>query len=597
MDPQRAKFPDAARLLRFIDAARQSKHSPIYHLTRFYKLAEEEVAGPWWKKHHDMGSRDASVRRPINPLGEMVRTYHPHLIGDQILPVVEPSGLGSRSSAKMLEYRLRQWVDDAAFDQHDERCVLDSLLCCGAYYVFRREGGMQVATEEGTLDQGQPGVIRVAVPHMVIDPNADQWDTASGIGHWVEVDRQAMLAQGIGDEKLLMQIPNIWENLDETKLDNRREGGPGDTDQYIDDRILLWEFTFSNMGKRYRCMLPPTKGADGFVVLPFPLDKEPEGSPYVVTALNSMPSSLMPVSPAMGKMDEHLARVGIYAKIMKQIEDLERKYVVKPGAQDMVMRIKDKHADSFITGDPAAIGEFIVGGMLKELVEAQGFLQAEGQNTGPNIQLAGGQSQPGTTATSNSILAGNAAVVMGKWKQSVDDGRTKVLRRVAAMLLDGGDVQTFPFTASSGQVYPLTWDANTLDISYDQYRYKIKPSSSTSGMDGRAKLRSLFEILTALPAVLQVLVGMLHADPAKVMRVISDMAEQPALDELLPSADSQQIQTQILAYLTQQGQAKPGQAGQPGTGVAAPGPSPSMAPLLTQGAQLQSDRQAGMAAA
>ncbi len=456
--------------------------------------------------------------------------------------------------------------------------MIDSLLCCGVYYVYTREWGMMVATEDGTLDLGQPGVGRVPVPHMVVDPNAEQWDLAAGIGHWIDVDRQAMLAHGIGDERLLMQIPNIWDNLEETQLDQRHEGGACDTDQYIDDRILLWEFTYTNMGKRYRCMLPPVQGADGFVVPPYPLEKEPEGSPYIVTALNSMPSSLMPVSPAMGKMDEHLSRVGIYAKIMKQIEDLERKYVVKPGAQDMVMRIKDKNADNFITGDPANIKEFIVGGMLKELVEAQGFLQQEGLQTGPNIQLAGGQTEAGSTATSNSILAGNAAVVMGQWKRKVDEGRTKVLRRVSAMLLKGGDVQTFPFVASSGQVYPLTWDANTLDISYDQYRYKIKPSSTTSGMDSRSKLRSLFEILTALPAVMQTMVGMLHADPAKVLRVISDLAELPMLDEMLPTADGQAIQSAILAQLQQAGKASP-----VGGGPQAAGPA-------NRQAQMQSDQ-------
>ena len=131
------------------------------------------------------------------------------------------------------------------------------------------------------------------------------------------------------------------------------------------------------------------------------------------------------------------------------------------------------------------------------------------------------------------------------------------------MLLQNGDIQTFPFVASSGVTYPLSWRANTQDISYDQYRYTIKSSSPSSGMDTRAKLRSLFEILTAVPQALQVLVGMLGADPAKVMRVIGDMAQMPQLEEMVPTQDSQQLQSRILNAMTQSGHFQPAVASPP----------------------------------
>ena len=567
MDIERTKFPSAARLLRFINAATRSKTSPIWHLSRFYKIAEQQVAGPWWTNTHEPGSRVTTARRPVNPLGEMVRTYHPHLIGDKIAPAVEPRGLGTRSGSKMLEYALNQWCDDSKYAQTRERVVLDSLLACGFYYVFRREGGMMIATEKGTADLGQPDVSWVSIQRMVVDPNAETWENPTGIGHWVELDRQSMLAHGIGNEAILNSMPNIWEDMHETRDETRRQDA-GDTDQYLGDPVLGWEFTFTHLGKRFGCMLPPVEGVEGFIIDPYPLDDEPEGSRYVHVALDGMSSSLTPVSPCMVKMDEHLARVGVYAKIMKQIEDLERRYVIKPGAQDMVMRLKDRNADGFVTGDPDSVKEFVLGGMLKELVEAQSFLRIEGQQSGPNTELAGGRTEPGKTATSNAILAGNAAVAMNKWKNEVAKADETVLRRVAAMRLKDGDTQTFPFTASSGQVYPLTWTANTKDISYDQYRFRIRAYSSTAAMDPRAKLLGMFQVLAALPGVLQTMCGMLGADPSKVLRVVSDMADMPELDEMLPSADSQQIQTLILQHLQGAGMAQPGAMGPAGTGIA-----------------------------
>lgn len=597
----KAAFPTAKRLLSFIRAARISPTSITRHLANFYQMAEKETAGPWWKETYTLGTRDANHRKPVNYMGEMVRTYHPHLMGDALLPVVEPSGLGDRGSAKMLEYRLRQWSDDAAYAVEDERTILDALLAVGVMYVCRREGGVAIATEEGTLDLGQPCVQRVSIENMVIDPNAQTWEGASAIGHWIEVDRQSLLAAGIGNdteerEAMLNNIPNVWESMEETKGLERKDGGPGDEDQYLDDKILLWEMCFSYGGRRFCCTLPPVNGTDMAVVDPYEIGhQEPEGSRYVVTALNSLPNSLMPISPAMVMMDAHLSKGAVVAKLVKQIEDLQRKYVVKSGAQDMVMRLKETGGDEYVIGDPDKIKEFIRGGMLKELVEAQAFLETLGQKVGPNMDLAGGKDDPSHSATVGSILAGQAAVILGYWKKKIDDGRTQVLRRVAAMLLQGGDQRTFMFNTNRGQQVPLVWDAATLDISYDQYKYKVRATSSNAGMDARAKLRSLFEIMSVLPGMIQLVAGM-GSDPQKLLRVVADLAGMPELDEILPTGDLMGIHQQLMAMLAQGGQATPGGQGggaKPVAGASllpAPGPLPGGPSLLTPAAQLNSDR-------
>lgn len=588
----RAKFPTAERLLRFIKAARDSQHSPIRHLKAFYAKAESETAGPWWKECHEPASRDATQRQPINPLGEAVRTYHPHLIGDGLAIVTEPSGLGDRGSAKMLEYRMRQWADDAGYQSQDERSVLDSILACSFMYVSRREGGQAIATEEGTLDMGQPTVQRISCENMVVTPNMEMWDLASEIGHFFPVDRQALLDAGIGNRDLIESLPNIWEQLEETKGTLRYQGGAGDEDQYLDDKIGLWEFCFMHAGRRWCCTLPPINGGSGFVVDPYPIDDgEPEGSRYVVTQLNFLPNHPMPISPAMVLMDSHLGKRAVVAKLYKQAEDLQRKYVVAPGSQDMVMRLKDSGGDDYVFGDPDKIKEFIQGGMLKELVEVYAFLETLGQKVGPNLDLMGGRDDPSKSATVGSILAGNGAVAMGYWKRKIDEGRTKVLRRVAAMLLQGGDQRTFMFSAANGQQIPVQWDAANLDISYDQYRYKVKPTSNLDGMDARAKLRSLVEVITVLPQAMQVLCGLLGAEPQKVLRVISDLSAMPQLDEMLPSGDMQGIQQQLFQMLAQNGQAKP---------VSAAAPM-GAAPQLPQGpqtkvGQMNSDVSAGIPA-
>lgn len=584
-------MPSAAKLLRFIKAVRDSRRSPTYHMAEFKKLAAEQIGGPWWKENQIIGTRTADRLRPYSPLGEMVRTYFPHLVGKSITPTVEPSGLGNRGEAKMLEYRMRQWADDSDFRRTDERVVMDAILAAGFYYVYRNVGGQAVADDTGTLDMGQPGVAWVGAESMVVDPYADDWDRGVGQGHYFEVDRQLLLAHGIGDPDLLRRIPNAWESNSENRQSPKRENGSKNEDEYLDDKILLYEFCFHYLGRRFCCTLPPVDGPDEFVVEPYEIVDEPDGSRYVPCILSSLPGHLAPISPAMVMMDAHLAKAAAAAKLVQQIQETERKYAARPGNQDAVMRLMKPGGDSVVFCDPESVKEFIRGGMVKELAEGFAFLEAIGTKIGPNIELAGGQSDPGESATASSILAGNAAVVMGWWKEEIERARTKVLRRVAAMLLQGNDRRTYEMPVGNGRSVPLIWDAATMDVSYDQFRYRLRTSTPDSGMDQRQRLLNLRDLLATLPAMLQVVVGM-GGDPQKALRVISDMAAMPELDEILPSADAMQIQMQLFQMLAQTGQARPvGVGGQPMPGGAVPAAGPE-----TRTGQLNADLAAPTAA-
>lgn len=584
MQIDRKSPPNAARLLRFIKAARDSASSPIKHLTRFTRLAHEQIAGPWWKTVYSLGMRPADTRRPISYLGETIRTLHPHLMGDTLLPVVNPAGIGKRAEANLLQMRLRQWCDDAKYQEQDEIAALNALIGLSVQYVFRNAGGQVFADGNEKLDVGQPGVMTIPIDRMVIDPNAESWESPAGIGHWILVDRQAMLEHGIGDPDLLNALPNSWEATQEREDSEKEDSARNSEDTHLEDTVLLWEFTYRYAGRLFRCTLPPINGKEGFIVEPYePLD-EPEGSPYIVTALNSLPGSLEPVSPAIVLMDSHLAKSAIVAKLVKQIEDLQRKYAIAPGMQDAVMRLQEPGGDSHVVCDPDKIREFVQGGMVKELVDGLAFMETIGEKVGPNVNVLAGQQGPASeSATSTSIRAGNGAVVMNYWKGKINKGRSEVLRRVSAMLLQGQDRRTFEMPVGQGQSVEIVWDPTTMDVSYDMFKYAIKPSGSSAGMDTRAKLRSLAELFQVIPSMMQVTLG-IGGDPTKVIRVISDLAEMPEIDEILPTGDMASIQMQLLQMLNQGGKANIVGAQPMGGNTPLPAPGP-----MGQQAQLQSD--------
>lgn len=575
MDNSRASFPTAARLLRFIRAATEDFRSPVVQMASFVEKAHREIGGPWWAGKASVRSSKAKALEPYSMLGEMVRTYLPHLMGDAIMPVVEPSGLGTRGEAKMMQLRLRRWVDDTGYQDVDEGVVMDALCGVGVQYVSLNAGGPMFSDGSESIDAGTPVVSRVPVSRLVVSPDADALHLAPEVGHWIEVDRGAMLEAGVGDPSVLERIPNVWQ--ESAASSGRSKGRKVDSeDVHLRDTIRLWELCFRWRNRWFCCTLPPENGIDGFVVPPYELDGEPEGSRYVFTQLGGLPDSPIPVSPAMVLMDAHMQMRTVMAKLMEQIDDLRREYVVKSGAQQMVLRMMQGTPEGVTVGDPSAISEFVFGGMVKDLVEARAMLEAVGDRIGPNVRMSAGAEDPSNTATGTSVLAGNAGVVLGYSRKKIDAGRTAVMRRVASMLSRSYERMEFEVPLGPGMSMPVVWEPAAMRLSYDQLKYRIKPSSNVSGMDARARLRSMAELFQTIPGMVQIVMG-LGGDPAKVIRVLSDLSESPELDEILPTPDFASIQMQVLASLGQSG--KLGSAG---------GQLPASGPM-TQSAQLQSD--------
>jgi len=588
----RAAFPDAARLLRFIRAANDAPDSPVRALADFHEVANREFAGPWWGKNHNL-NREPKDIRPYSMLGEMLRTYHPHLMGEALMPVVEPIALGNRVESKMLQMRLRRWVDDTAYAAIDEQTVMDCLLGVGVQYVTSNAGGAMFSDGAEDFDTGTPVAIRVPIGNMVVAPGALDWDTAEAIGHRYMVDRQAMLAHGIGNPDVLVRLRNVWES--DTSLNqpqnNRDPGRSNADDQHLQDKVWLYDLCFTYAGRRFCCTLPSTGGIDEFVIKPYEMTDEPEGSRYVVTCLNRVNDSLVPLSPAMCLMDAHLSMNTINSKLMEQIKTLRRKIIYKAGSARQVKLLLNPDGDEMVPGDPGNQEQVVLGGMVKELVEGHAFLEALGRKVGPNVDLAGGMQDPSDTATGSSILAGNAAVVMGYWKRKIADGRTRVMRRVASMLTRSFEEMQFDFPLANGMTVPVVWRPQSMSVSYDQFKYQIKPTSNMAGMDARARIRSLAELFQTIPGMVQVAVGM-GGDPSKVVRILSDLAESPELDEILPSGDTRSIQMLLLQQLGKNGQVGAGGMGMGmGGGMAPPqggGMLPSPGPM-TPKAQRASD--------
>ena len=576
----------AKRLLRAIEHFDGADE--ISKLRRFVQLARKEVAGPWHGEFHDLGSRRWQDRRPISPLGEMFRTYMPHLIGMGVRPSVEPDGIGERGAAKMLELRLAQAFKDCDYDRHDYDMVASAILGVGIMYVGYR-GPMQEASAvdtTGSEEPGSPFVQSIDIERFIPDASATHWHAGTMFAHWTQVDREQLMAQGYGNPEVLKDIPNVWEDavLEQYHRGGRVQVADGrDQEWYLDDRIWLIECCFAKAGKWYSCVLPPWDGADEFVVPPQEIVNEPEGHRYVFCGLSKLPGMAQPHSPAMAKMDIHLGKAGAAAKLLNQIEVTNRKVVGAEGAQEAVDRIMDlDKPEDVVFADPSTVTEIVTGGMVKELVEGYSFLDALDQTIGANVAQAGGSKDVSDTATGASILAGNAGVVLGHLRDQVEQARVKVMQRVSAMLLASGDKRTLTMTGPGGVQIPLEWDAESLDISWQSMKYRVRTSKPADAMPPAQEIDALFKIMLALPQVLPVFQA-LGADPGKVMDELADQSGIAMLSRLIPTSSNAAVAVQTLQLMSQAGQAAVGgpAAGVPGSPVnaAASQAAPRTAPV------------------
>lgn len=589
---------DAARIRRWIREAYE--HAELARLRAAHAHIETQLQGPAGQMSltNESGTRDAKTGWPVNKLGEMVRTYLPHIAGESIEPSIEPDGVGDRGAAKVLELRVGQVLEDAAYGREDEQGVIGSLLTVGCWWVGRYDGPRLACSCSATIEIGAPMIRAVRPEHLVVDPSADRWSNINSIGDWYPAERDVLVEMAraglIGlTEEDVMSLPLLWDvqngNSEADSVGSLNDGE--DKDKYLIPLVGLWEVTYREMGVWYTCTVPSTGSSlEKFVSEPTPVDptKMPEGYPYVTLLLDPLTKGLVPTSPALAMLDAHHYALDIARKAVEQIQTLRRRHVVQRGSQ-IEKAMNEPGDEKYIPGDPKeAPAEIIEGGLTEEAVQAYAFLEKLGSTFGPNIELVGGKGSPEDTAAGTSLLAGQGAIVLGRWTKAVLNARAECVKRVAAIVsaeqTAEGEPEVLAFPMPDGSVAGLTWPPPT-DLSYQRYRFRASPTGGSAGMDPRARLRSLFELFAGIRGIAEFLV-MLGQDPSEAFKAIADMSAMPEIKRLLPTQAGLMQDMQVVQQLVQRGQLQMGG----GMGGPAGGPTPPGQGPQTQRGQVVSDQ-------
>ncbi len=592
VDEEYKEFPSCAKLMRTLDAADTCEES--VSTRAFDRLAKGEYAGPW----HGAKSQSQSAMldlmrhwgemRPYSEIREMVRTYQAHLFGQHVEPIIDPVFTNPRAQAKMRELRINQQLDDTGFDAIDDSVVLDAMFTRGRYYIGTQGTPAALAVIERGIEPGAGFVTRVGEGEFVIDPNAATWTDAAYISHGYVVARGLLLDSGLGDRKVIENLPLVADDHQGVRGWGQPIGGRTiNPDEFLEDYVALREVCFRYRGKRFCCTIAADlKGGGEYVVEPYPIDNEPEGSRYELIELNTVPGSNVPFSPSMAIMEMHLAKSRSMAVMVRQMWNYRRAAIYAPGSADAVGKLQDPmNMDAAIEGDPSGVTDVELGGMAESLLKGWGLLEAVGQKIGPNVQQLSGSKSGSSTATGESLLAGNTQVVISYWRGKVDAARTNVIRRLSSLLdQNEAEVLELPMKLSNGITVPMVWDYRSLDPSYDKFLYKIKPYRAET-MDPRMRARSIIEAIQVVGPFLQT-VSMLGGNLQNALSVLADATGTPELLNIFPTQDVEMLKMRVTQMLAMKGGTP-----QAGGGMVSPGGG-----AMTRVDQARSDFSAGVPA-
>ena len=153
---------------------------------------------------------------------------------------------------------------------------------------------------------------------------------------------------------------------------------------------------------------------------------------------------------------------------------------------------------------------------------------------------AKGAAAGGSTATSDTILAGNADTIMRYWKERRDRCFNGILARMGWWLnMKPKPMAQIPMKLPDGSDLLVNFDPTlpiAKDLSWQNLTYRAV-TGSRSSMDARMRQRSLVEMLQILiPTIQQV--AAVGGDPSAAVTAIADAFEWSDLAAIFPTQDA-----------------------------------------------------------
>lgn len=422
----------------------------------------------------EYGMNDIKDESPVNSMELAAGIYTYKLSSGVPKAMVTTEYRKLRPHAEMLRMALDYLCDGINLHETIEDVVLDAIFGFGIVKV-----GINAAKNlKGFSDEGgQPFAERVSQDDFVFDTTAESWNKCQFVGNRFSVDAEAARKSGYyeGLEGVaLAGDTNVLPSGERRASDLSTRRSDQDASRYR-ERFIFWEIWLPYERK--------------IVTMNEELDKVlkeqewtgPEEGPYVILRFGKVPGNVCPLAPAAVWADMHIFISRIWKKICNQADRQKTLTAYAGGSEEDARRVRDgKDGELVHVNDMRAVQEVRFGGPDAQMLALATGLDPVFSRIAGNLDVAGGLSPMGNTATQDAILNQNSGTRFEKMADSVACFVAKIMKQLAWWMWTDPYID-LPLTKRIGRTVELEVSFNERQKQGDfmDYAIKVSPYSMT----------------------------------------------------------------------------------------------------------------------
>jgi hypothetical protein len=330
---------------------------------------------------------------------------------------------------------VNELIEEIRFSDSIQRVVLDALI--GPMGILQTGiTAMEKDEVEGIYhDGGQFFADSVDFDDWVHDNTAKRFDQCQFMGNRYRVPLEWAMETSLFKKKARQQLKASHkfnrnnEDGDERVEEISRNNTFNDPDEFR-DHVELWNLylPYDN-----RLLVVPDQPDETPILL---FDEQwigPEGGPYLILGLDSVPGQAMPLSPASQLMDLHIAGNEVFRKLIRQAQRQKTITAGTAPVKEDAHTIRDADDGEFVlTGStPNNIGEFRFGGVDNNNMAFMASIFNNFNFFGNNLNVLGGLSPEAETLGQERLLHASANKRMRQYQRKVNDFIRKAVETMA----------------------------------------------------------------------------------------------------------------------------------------------------------------------
>jgi hypothetical protein len=417
---------------------------------------------------------DLELESPVNSM-ELAATIYSYKLSSGIpKAMVTTEYTKLRPVAETLRMALDYLCDGIHLHDTIEEIVLDALFGFGIVKVgINSARNLKGFSEEG----GQPFAERVSQDDFVFDTTAESWRKCQFVGNRFSVDaeaaRKSKLYRNL-DKIDVAGYGNILRSGDRQASDLSADRSSKDASRYR-DRYVFWEIWLP-----YERKIVTMDESLEYVL------KEqdwtgPDDGPYIILRFGKVPGNISPLAPAAVWADMHMFIQRVWRKICNQADRQKTITAYAGGTEEDAKRVRDSSDGEIIhVQDIRNVQEVRYGGPDAQMLALATGLDPVFSRIAGNLDVAGGLSPMGETATQDAILNQNSGARFEKMSDSVANFIGQIMRHLAWWMWTDPYIK-LPLVKRIGKTVELdvTFDERKKAGDFMDYTIRVSPYSMT----------------------------------------------------------------------------------------------------------------------